>query len=253
MLKTRLIPVLLLIKDGLYKTKQFKNPTYIGDPINCVRIFNEKEVDELIFLDINATPNHQAPQIDFIKDIASECFMPFSYGGGIHDLSVAERILANGSEKIILNSILFEDLSLVEEMAKRFGSQSVVASLDVKKRLLGGYTLYSHGSRMPRKQDLLLFCKDLENAGVGELMITSIDREGTQKGCDLSLIKSVVDQTSLPVIAHGGIGKLQDMGDVVQKSGVSAVAAGSFFVFQGRHNAVLITYPSQSDLSGIFG
>lgn len=252
MLKTRLIPVLLLSEEGLYKTRQFKDPRYIGDPINCVRIFNEKEVDEIIFLDITATKQGKPPQVDFVDAIAKECFMPFSYGGGIRDLRTADRILSNGAEKIILNSILFENLCLVEDMAKHFGSQSIVASLDVKKQLWGGYKLYSHGGTKVHQHNLLTFCHDLSEAGVGEIMITSIHQEGTQKGYDISLIDAVMKNTDLPIIAHGGAGSLDNMVDLVNKTGVSAVAAGSFFVFQGCHNAVLITYPSHKEIEDLF-
>lgn len=250
MLKTRIIPVLLLQNSGLYKTIQFKDPIYIGDPINCVRIFNEKEVDELIFLDITATKEKRAPNFDIIQMIASECFMPFAYGGGVSTVKDAENILARGAEKIVLNSVLYRDLNVVEDIAKRFGTQAIVASLDVRKGWLGNYTLYSEGGTVKQTTSLNNFLEDIQNAGIGEIMINSIDQDGLQKGYDVELIKFVSDKTNLPVIACGGAGNLAHMKEVVYDGGASAVAAGSMFVFHGKHRAVLITYPSPADIEG---
>jgi len=252
MLRVRVIPVLLFQDSGLYKTIKFKKPIYVGDPINCVRIFNEKEVDELIFLDIGATKNKKTPNLKMIKDIATECFMPFSYGGGVRTIEDAELIFKNGAEKIVLNSILFSNLKMVETISHRFGSQSIVASLDAYKGW-GGYSLYSHGGTIKQKADIAFFVKDLENAGAGEIMITSIDRDGTQKGYDIDLLRIVSDNTRLPVIASGGAASLLHMREAVVDGGASAVAAGSMFVFHGKHHAVLITYPEQNELEKIWG
>lgn len=248
MLKTRIIPVLLLENEGLYKTVNFKEPRYIGDPINCVRLFNEKEVDELIFLDISATKEKRGPHLHIIKDIATECFMPFAYGGGVRDINTAEKIFAYGAEKIILNSVLYEENTLIEDIAKRFGTQSVVASIDAKKSFVGGYSLYSHNGMQKHSQNIKIFAKELENRGVGEIMVTSIDRDGKKCGYDTVLTRLIANQTEIPVIACGGCGSLDHIKDVILEGRASAVAAGSMFVFHGKHDAVLITYPCSRDL-----
>lgn len=248
MLKTRIIPVLLLKDEGLYKTIKFRDHHYIGDPINCVHIFNEKEVDELIFLDITATREQKKIDFRLIKDIATECFMPFAYGGGVCDMQTVEKIFACGAEKIILNSALYEDHFLIEDIAKRFGTQSLVASIDAKKSLFGSYNLYSHGGMKKQNCDMKSFVKNLENRGVGEIMITSMDRDGTMKGYDLTLIHTISREVKIPVIACGGCGSLDHMKEALFEGGASAIGAGSIFVFHGKHKAVLMTYPSAMDL-----
>ncbi len=247
MLRTRVIPCLLLKGRGLVKTVKFRDPVYVGDPINAVRIFNDKEVDELVFLDITATIEKRPPQFDLIGDIATECFMPFGIGGGIHDIETANRLLKMGSEKVIFNSAA-TDLNLIREAANLFGSQSVVASIDVKRSRFGKYQVYTHSGRVNTKKDPVEFAKELESAGAGEIFLNSIDRDGTMIGYDIQLLKSVTESINIPVVACGGAGKLDDFREAVINGGASAVAAGSMFVFHGPHRAVLINYPTQEQL-----
>jgi len=246
--KTRVIPVLLLRGKGLVKTIKFRDATYIGDPLNSVRIFNEKEVDELIFVDIVATTSGRGPDFEILEDIASEAFMPMAYGGGITSIEIAGRILSLGFEKIILNSITYTQPHLVEEIASRFGSQSVVASIDIHRTLFGRYELYSHSGKTRQRTTLAEHIKYLEQLGIGEIFINSIDRDGTFSGYDLKIIRDVAGLVGVPVIACGGAASLEDFSKAVQE-GASAVAAGSLFVFVGPHRAVLINYPDRKDLS----
>ncbi|MFX1318907.1 MAG: AglZ/HisF2 family acetamidino modification protein [Promethearchaeota archaeon] len=247
MLHTRVIPILLLREQGLVKTIKFQNPTYVGDPINAVRIFNDKEVDELVFLDITATIENRAPKFDLIHDIATECFMPFGYGGGIHDIETASQILTLGSEKVIFNSAAL-DLDLINEAAEAFGSQSVVVSIDAKQAKRGKYEMYTRSGTFNTKKDPVQFAQEVEAAGAGELILNSIDRDGTMQGYDLDLLKAVTEVVNIPVVAAGGAGNLQHFQDAVTKGGASAVAAGSMFVFHGPLRAVLINYPTQEEL-----
>ena len=247
----RIIPVLLLKNSGLVKTRQFKDPKYIGDPINAVKIFNEKEVDEIIFLDILATAEKKTIQLQLLEQIAGECFMPLSYGGGIKNLEDIRQVLQIGVEKVILNTAAVENMSLVKDAVDKFGSSTICISIDVKKNFWGKYEVYTHGGKINTRLDPLQVAIDADKAGAGELMITSIDQEGTSKGYDLSLIKNITDNVSVPVIASGGAGSIQDLQKAVIETGVSAVAAGSMFVFQGKHRAVLITYPSADELQKI--
>ena len=247
MLRTRVIPSLLLRNRGLVKTVKFKDAKYIGDPINAVRIFNDKEVDELVFLDINATVENKPPQFDLIKDIATECFMPFGYGGGIHDLDTAQKILKMGSEKIIVNSAA-SNFELLQDMADVFGSQSVVVSIDVKRSMRGKYEIYTHSGTKKTGINPVEFAMDVEKNGAGEILLNSIDRDGTMSGYDLDLLSSVTKKVNIPVVACGGAGQLEHFEQAVSKGGASAVAAGSMFVFHGIHRAVLINYPTQEEL-----
>lgn len=247
MLRTRVIPILLLRDRGLVKTVKFQNPTYIGDPINAVRIFNDKEVDELVFLDITATIENHPPQFDLIHDIATECFMPFGYGGGVHDINTAQKLLKIGSEKVVLNSAAL-DLKFIEEAAEIFGSQSVVISIDAKRQRGGKYRVFTHSGTVKTKKSPYEFAKEVEAAGAGEIFLNSIDRDGTMEGYDLELLLQVTDAVSIPVVAAGGAGHLKHFQEAIEKGGASAVAAGSMFVFHGSHRAVLINYPTQEEL-----
>jgi imidazole glycerol-phosphate synthase subunit HisF len=248
MLRHRVIPALLLSGRGLVKTTRFAKPQYIGDPINAVRIFNDKEVDELLFLDIMASREGRGPQFDVIEDVARECFMPFAYGGGVRDLDTMARLFALGVEKIALNSAAIDAPHLVEAAAKAFGSQSVIVSIDVKKRFLGGYEVFSQSGTRRTGLVPVEHARRMAECGAGELLINSIDRDGTMEGFDIELIRSVAAQVSVPVIACGGAGTLHDFVAAVREGHASAVAAGSMFVFQGRHRAVLITYPEYHEL-----
>jgi imidazole glycerol-phosphate synthase subunit HisF len=248
----RIIPVLLLQNGGLYKTTGFKNPKYIGDPLNAVKIFNDKEVDELIFLDINATAQGKKPDTGFLKEIASECFMPLCYGGGINSISDIKSILKVGVEKISMNSSAHENPLLVKEAADQFGSSAVVISMDVKKNFFGKYELYTQNGNRKQKTDPVEFAVKMSKLGAGELLVNSIDRDGTLKGFDVDLIRSISSSVDIPVIACGGAGNLADIKTAVKDGGASAAAAGSLFVFHGKHRAVLINYPSQAELKEMF-
>lgn len=251
MLKTRVIPCLLLKGQGLVKTTKFKDPKYVGDPINAVRIFNVKEVDELIFLDITATPNKKEPNFKLIAEIATECFMPFGYGGGISNIDHVHKLIKLGAEKVIVNSAMHHNPSLVEEAAKIYGSQSVVVSLDIKRSLFGKAEVYTICGQQKVKGTTEEIAKRAESLGAGEIFINSIDRDGTGNGFDIEVIKKVSAAVDIPVTACGGAGKITDFVSAVKEGGASAVSAGSMFVFHGKHKAVLITYPSYSELESI--
>jgi imidazole glycerol-phosphate synthase subunit HisF len=244
----RFIPVLLLQDNGLVKTTQFKDPKYIGDPLNAVKIFNEKEVDELIFLDIHATNKKTPIPLDFIKEVAEECFMPLAYGGGIKTIEDIRSVLKVGVEKVILNSCIFEEANILSEAIKQFGSSTICVCLDVKKNFWGKQEVYSHGGTKSTKKEPVAFAKYLDDLGVGELMINSIDRDGKMNGYDIELIKKITDSVSIPVIACGGAGSVSDFNQAINFAGASACAAGSMFVFHGRLRAVLISYPEQQEL-----
>jgi len=248
----RVIPCLLLRNNGLVKTVRFKDSAYIGDPINAVRIFNEKEVDELIFLDIDATRDKKEPSFSLISKIAGECFMPFAYGGGVGTIQQIEEIIKSGAEKIIINTQAFRKKDFIREAVARFGSSTIVVSIDVKKKIFEGYTVCINGGRQSIGKNPVEYAKEMEELGAGEIFINSIDRDGTMEGYDLELIKSVSKAVSIPVIACGGAGSLNDFRLAVREGGASAVAAGSFFVFQGKRRAVLITYPSYNEISNLF-
>lgn len=252
MLNVRVIPVLLLSEEGLVKGEGFKKHRYIGDPINAVKIFNEKESDELVFLDIEATKKKRDPNFQLIRDIASEAFMPFSYGGGIHHLDQAKKIFDLGVEKIVVNTAAFENPKLISEVAQIYGSQSVVVSIDVRDNFLGGKEVYVYCAEQRTKISPVEYAIRAQDFGAGELIVTSVSREGSSKGYDLELLKEVSSAVEIPVVAQGGASKLEDFSLAVKESGVSGVAAGSMFVFHGKHKAVLITYPTYSQLKKIF-
>jgi cyclase len=247
MLKPRVIPILLLQDNGLVKTTKFKNPKYIGDPINAIRIFNEKEVDELIFLDITVTKNNKAIDFDLISKIASECFMPLSYGGGVKDIDTIRRILKLGVEKICINSYVFENPNFVKEAVKLFGSSTIVVSVDVKKNIFGKYEIWSHSGTKKVKTTFDEAIKLIKEIGVGEILINSIDKDGCMLGYDCRLINRVSKSVTIPVVASGGAGTTNDFKHAIS-NGASAVAAGSMFVFHGKHKAVLITYPNRKEI-----
>lgn len=252
MLRTRVIPVLLLQEGGLVKGQQFKNHKYVGDPINAVKIFNEKEVDELVFLDISATDENREPDFDLIADIAGEAFMPFAYGGGVKTVGQVERLFSIGVEKAIVNTGAFLNPDMVKEAVKVAGSQSIVVSMDVKKSLFGSYEVYVNNGKTKTKLDPVTYAKQMQGFGVGELIVSSIDREGTGKGYDIKLLEMVSKSVDIPVIGLGGAGCLQDLADAKNQTDVSGLAAGDLFVFHGKHKAVLITYPKYSDLEKLF-
>ncbi|NBW48602.1 MAG: imidazole glycerol phosphate synthase subunit HisF [Betaproteobacteria bacterium] len=247
--KTRVIPVLLLRGKGLVKTVKFKEPKYIGDPINSVRIFNEKEVDELVFLDITATPEGRGPDFELLADIAGEAFMPMAYGGGITSLEQVKRIFSLGFEKVVIDSAAYDVPQLIRDAVAIYGSQSIVGCVDVRRTLLGRYELSSHAGKTKRTIGLTAHVRELERLGVGEIIVNAVDRDGTQSGYDLKLIREVSSAVSIPIVACGGASSLDDFVAAVHEGGASAVAAGSFFVFVGPHRAVLINYPARVDLT----
>lgn len=251
MLRTRVIPCLLLLGGGLYKTVKFKDPKYVGDPINAVRIFNEKEVDEILVLDIGATSEKREPDYELIRDIASECFMPLAYGGGISSLEQMRKLQRLGVEKVSINSAAFRDTDLVKAACEALGSSSVVAAIDVKRTLFGKYEVWIDGGRTNTKTDPVDHAARLAELGVGEILVNSIDRDGTMSGYDVSLIKRIAERVDTPVIACGGAGSLGHVAEVTREGGIGAAAAGSLFVFHGRHRAVLISYPSQNQLESL--
>jgi cyclase len=247
MLRPRIIPCLLVHEKGLVKSVNFKNHKYVGDPINAVRIFNEKEVDELMVIDIDATVENREPDYKMIENLATECRMPLCYGGGVKTVEQAQRIFSLGVEKIAISSAIIEDPDFITRMAEKVGTQSVVAVLDVKKKLLGGYEVYTHNGKKKTGKNPIEFAKELEKLGIGEIVINSIDNDGVMKGYDLSIIEKVRDVVSIPMTVLGGAGSLEDIKQLIKKFGIIGASAGSLFVFKGVYKAVLINYPSRDE------
>ena len=246
--RPRLIPCLLLKDRGLVKTIKFSNPRYLGDPINTVKIFNGKGVDELCILDITASTEKRGPDFEYLKDIASEAFMPLSYGGGITDLDQIEKLFYIGYEKVIINSAFVLNPDLIRSAAKSAGSQSIVVSIDVKNEMFGKRSCFITDGTDKVKQDPVTLAKKAEELGAGELLLNSITYDGTMQGYDIELVKDVVNAVSIPVIACGGAKDINDFKKVLQDGGAHAAAAGSLFVYYGAQKAVLITAPEEKDL-----
>jgi len=243
MLRTRVIPTLLLRNQSLVKTERFGNFRYVGDPSNTVRIFNELEVDELLFLDITATREDRNPNLKVLADIANECFMPLGYGGGIRSLVHAQSVFDIGFEKIAVNSCAVTNPELINDIARHYGSQAVMVSIDVKTGFWGKQTVRTQAGRHNTNLDPVDWAREVEDRGAGEIMLTSIDREGTWKGFDLELVKRVADAVSIPVIAHGGCGCVGDISKVIKQGKASAAALGSMVVFQRKDMGVLVNFP----------
>lgn len=241
--RVRIIPVLLLSNSGLYKTVRFKQPVYIGDPVNAVKIFNEKETDELVVLDYRASANGYKPDFHKLTEIAGEAFMPMAYGGAIKSLDDARRVFDAGYEKVVLNSVLFHDLNIIESIASIYGAQSVVCSIDVKKNFLGQYKVYSHSGTHATGHKPATWATQLESAGAGEIFLNAIDRDGTWEGYDYDLIHLVSKSVGIPLVACGGAGSTAHFEQAIA-AGASAVAAGSLFVFQKKGMGVLISFPT---------
>jgi cyclase len=241
---TRIIPCLLLRGNGLVKTKKFKDAVYIGDPVNAVRIFSEKEVDELVILDIDATLEGREPNYELIAEIAGECFMPVAYGGGVSSLEQARKLIRCGIEKVVINSASVGTTRCISEIADVFGSQAVVGSVDARKTLFGGHRVFIKSGAIDTKLKPEDHAASLVQAGVGEIFLNSIDSDGQMQGYDLELIKKVSARVNVPLVACGGAGTLDHMRSAMKQGGASAVAAGSMFVFYGKHRAVLINYPT---------
>lgn len=246
--RPRIIPCLLIQNQGLVKTVKFSNPNYLGDVINAVKIFNEKEVDELCLLDITASVEKREPDFEFLQDISSEAFMPMSYGGGITNLEQAKKIFYIGYEKVILNTSFVENPGLINKIAGYAGSQSVVVSIDAKKKLLNGYHCYINGGRLKTDKTPQELAVLAENLGAGEILLNSLDRDGTMQGYDLNLVKSVTEKVHIPVIACGGASGIHDLKQVLKEGHAHAAAAGSIFVYYGKKKAVLINMPEEQEL-----
>lgn len=244
MFQARVIPCLLLRGHGLVKTRKFKDAVYVGDPVNAVRIFSEKEVDELVVLDIDASREGRDPNYELIAEIAGECFMPVAYGGGVRNLEQVRRLIRSGVEKVVINSAATLSTEVITQAADIFGSQAVVAGIDVRKPLLGGYRVVIKSATQDAGVRLDEHVQRLVKAGAGELLLNSVDRDGTMVGYDLDLIRSVTRAVNVPVVACGGAGTLEHLRQAVHEAGASAVSAGSMFVFHGKHRAVLINYPT---------
>jgi cyclase len=242
-LQPRIIPVLLLHKGGLYKTKQFKKPSYVGDPINAVRIFNEKQVDELMILDIDCSMNNSTPNYELIEEIASEAFMPAAYGGGVNSIEIAKKLFGLGIEKVVLNTVLQYNTTLIQQIGDIYGAQAVVACIDFKKNLFGKTNAYFKSGSIKADQSISQLAKLYETAGAGELLLNDIDREGSYAGYNLTMLKELVSIVNIPVVVSGGASQNTDFAAAAQ-NGASGMAAGSIFIYQRPHNAVLISYPS---------
>jgi cyclase len=243
--------VLLLDKGGIYKTVKFKKPVYIGDPLNAVKIFNDKEVDELIFLDIHASANHKEPDFDYLASIAGECFMPLCYGGAISNISQIKKLIFSGIEKISINSFALSNPEFIREATDKFGSSTIVVSLDVSKNLFGKYQIHNRNKVKTTFYDPIQMAEQMNKLGAGELLINSVDCDGMMNGFDTELIKRISSAVDIPVVACGGAGNLSHFKPVID-AGASAIAAGSMFVFHGVHKAVLINYPTQAELQKSF-
>lgn len=248
LLYPRIIPCLLVKEKGLVKTVNFKNPKYVGDPINAVRIFNEKEVDELIVLDIDATFEKRGPDYTMIENLAGECRMPLCYGGGIRTIDQAQRIIGLGVEKVAISSGAIENPELIKRIAEVLGNQSVVVVLDVKKRSPGDKDeVWTRNGRKPTGKYPSELALQMEKLGAGEIVINSIDHDGLMRGYDLALVDNVRETVSVPLTVLGGAGSLQDIGQLIHKFGAIGAAAGSLFVFKGAYKAVLINYPNRAE------
>ncbi len=252
MLRPRIIPSLLIQDNGLVKTVNFKNPKYVGDPINAVKIFNEKEVDELAIFNIDATVKGLEPNYSLIERIANQSRMPLCYGGGVKTVEQAQRIFGLGIEKIALSSSVMQNPKLITQIADRVGAQSVIVVLDVKKKLLGGYEVYTHNGKNATGINPFKFIEEAQLLGAGEIVINSIDQDGVMKGFDMSLIDKARERSSLPMTVLGGAGNLEDIKKVIDKHKIIGVAAGSLFVFKGKYKAVLINYPNKSEKDLLF-
>ncbi|MCE3076904.1 AglZ/HisF2 family acetamidino modification protein [Chryseobacterium gwangjuense] len=245
MLRSRIIPCLLVHKKGLVKTVNFKDPKYVGDPINAVKIFNEKEVDELMVIDIDATVEGREPDFEMIKNIAVECRMPFCYGGGVKTVAHAKKIISLGAEKVAISAAALQNTKLLKEIADAVGIQSVVVVIDIKKKkFFGGYEIVTHNGKKSADIKLERFLKELNEIGIGELVINSVDEDGKMSGYDFKLFDMIRKETDMPMTILGGAGSIEDIRNAIERYQTIGVSAGSLFVFKGKYRAVLISYPS---------
>lgn len=247
MYRARVIPCLLVRDNGLVKTRKFKDAVYIGDPVNAVRIFSDKEVDEIVVLDIDASREGREPNYELIEEMAGEAFMPMAYGGGVRTIEQVRKLIRSGIEKVVINSAAVESMDVIRQAAEIFGSQAIVGAVDVRKTLFGGYRVVVKSASVEAKVSLDEHIQQLISAGVGEIFLNSVDRDGMMSGYDIGLIRSVSEKVNVPVVACGGAGTPEHLVQAVKEGGASAVAAGSMFVFHGKHRAVLINYPKSFD------
>ena len=253
MLRSRIIPCLLVHNKGLVKTVKFKDGKYVGDPINAVKIFNEKEVDELMVLDIDATRENRVPNMEMIKNLADECRMPFCYGGGITTVEQARKIISLGAEKVAISNSALNNIELCQEIGSIIGNQSVVVVIDVKKKkLFGGYDIYTHNGTKKSKWKLNDFVEKLEEIGIGEIVFNSIDNDGTMQGYDIALVENMRKRCSMPITVLGGAGTIDDIKKLISKFKIIGAAAGSLFVFKGKYRAVLISYPNRRERKPLY-
>lgn len=248
----RVIPCLLLQDDSFVKTKQFKHPSYVGDPVNIINLFNRFEVDEIMVLDIGATRVGRSPNFMLIEALANECWVPLAYGGGLYRMEDIQRIFRIGIEKIVLNTAMLEQPQLIRSAADMFGSQAIIASMDVHKGWTGKYGVYVKGGSTKISHDIVSYAKQLEQWGAGEIFLNAIDRDGKMQGYDLALIKTVANCVNIPVIACGGAATRSDLPRPIKESYASAVAAGSLFVYQGLGKGVLVNFPERDELEALF-
>lgn len=251
MLIPRIIPCLLLDENSMVKTRKFKKKSYLGDPINIINLFNQFEVDEIVLLDISATSNSNGPNFEVISSLADECWVPLTYGGGIKTINDIEKIILSGIEKVVIGQSAVKDLNIISSAAREFGNQCVVGSIDMKKKILGGYEVRTFNARKKIKINPIEYVKQLEDAGAGEILLQSVDRDGEMNGYDLEMIAMITDVVDIPVVACGGAANRENLSDPIFKSGASASAAGSIFVFSGQERGVLINYPERDWLESL--
>jgi len=249
--RVRIIPIVLLSRHGAVKTVRFRKPSYVGDPLNIVRIYSMKEVDELILSDIDASKHRCVPDFDFIEKIAGEAFMPVTYGGGVETVAQARQLISIGLEKVSLNSAALGDPLLVRKLSDVLGSQSVVASIDVRRTFRGAYRVVSHAGRAVPERDPLRWAEQLVRSGAGELLVNAVDRDGTMTGYDLDLLRLFAGRFNVPIIACGGAGSVADITDAMRATRLTAFAAGARFIYEGRYRAVLPNYLSAPDRAEI--
>lgn len=251
MLRSRVMPCLLLKNSRLVKTIKFKTPNYVGDPVNAVKIYNDKEVDELVILDISATVENRKPPFKIIAEIVDECFMPFAYGGGITSIEEVRELFRLGVEKVVISSYAIKNPSFIQNVSEFFGKQSIVVAIDVKKNFFNKYEVFTHNGQRSTKFEPVELAELMEEMGAGEIFLNSIDQDGTMTGYDVDLISKVASAVRIPVIACGGAGCINDLKEAIQKGGASAVAIGSMAVYQGRNRAVLINFPKPDEIKNL--
>jgi cyclase len=244
-MRIRVIPCLQLADERLVKTVKFKIKFYIGDPVNTVKIFNDLEVDEMCFLDIQASSQRRTPDFNLLKQIADECFMPLSYGGGINNIEIAKKIFSIGFEKVVINTAAVKDPHIIKQLSEHYGSQAIIAAIDVKKNLFGKYDAFTNNGIQKVDINPVEWAQKMEKYGAGEILLTSIDRDGTWSGYDLNITKKISDALTIPVIANGGAGNVNHLSDVVKKANASAIGLGSMLIFQKKDMGVLINYPAK--------